>query len=263
MSERLARKMFPEAFGEEANTQQTSASAYRNAQTLQEAKQISKNIIDQNTVLSVDNTEFHPDITLDQLNAYNEQLNKLTTEYNLSPHLAGTPGLKLMYNSKGNYGYVKSFSVSGNITEINFGHLTDKTARVADRLVITNDNFATSFAGKSKVDLINREIATLTHEFGHVISVENKYINKKYPEMESFWKEIKSAKRAYSKEINTLFSGPKKDLNRLKDIYLGGYAKTNNNEFLAEAFTEYKLSSNPSKYAVQVGKIIDKYFKRN
>ena len=81
--------------------------------------------------------------------------------------------------------------------------------------------------------------------------------------MESFWKEIKSAKRAYIRETNSLFRGPKKDLNRLKDVYLGDYAKTNNKEFMAEAFTEYKLSSNPSKYAIQVGKIIDKYFKRN
>jgi hypothetical protein len=81
--------------------------------------------------------------------------------------------------------------------------------------------------------------------------------------MKAFWSEIKREKRAYSKEINQLISGPKKDLNALKDVYLGDYARTNNNEFMAEAFTEYKLSSNPSKYAIQVGRIIDRYFKRN
>ena len=31
---------------------------------------------------------------------------------------------------------------------------------------------------------------------------------------------------------------------------------------MAEAFTEYKLNSNPSKYALEVGKLIDKYFKK-
>ncbi len=31
---------------------------------------------------------------------------------------------------------------------------------------------------------------------------------------------------------------------------------------MAEGFTEYKLNSNPSKYAIQIGKLIDQYFKR-
>jgi hypothetical protein len=259
----LVRKRFPEAIEGPVDTQQVNTDAYRRAETIQEAKEISKNIIDRNTVLSVNSTEFNSNFTLDQLNAYNKQLNNLTTEYNLSPHLNSTSKINLSYNSVGNNNGFVVTSVSGKITKINFGHLTDKNSRVADRLVISKDNFAGNFAQKSKVDLINREISTLTHEFAHVISVENEFIFKNYPEMESFWKEIKSAKRAYSREINSLSAGPKKDLNRLKDVFLGDYAKTNNNEFMAEAFTEYKLSSNPSKYAIQVGKIIDKYFKRN
>jgi hypothetical protein len=31
---------------------------------------------------------------------------------------------------------------------------------------------------------------------------------------------------------------------------------------MAEGFTEYKLSSKPSKYAIEIGKLIDKYFKK-
>ena len=31
---------------------------------------------------------------------------------------------------------------------------------------------------------------------------------------------------------------------------------------MAEGFTEYKLNSNPSKYALEVGQLIDKYFKK-
>jgi hypothetical protein len=31
---------------------------------------------------------------------------------------------------------------------------------------------------------------------------------------------------------------------------------------MAEGFTEYKLSSNPTKYAKEIGKLIDKYFKK-
>ena len=46
------------------------------------------------------------------------------------------------------------------------------------------------------------------------------------------------------------------------EISLGNYASTNLDEFMAEAFTEYQLSSNPSKYATLVGKLMDKYFKK-
>ena len=34
---------------------------------------------------------------------------------------------------------------------------------------------------------------------------------------------------------------------------------TNKNELVAEAFAEYKLNSNPSKIAVEIGSIIDKH----
>jgi hypothetical protein len=55
------------------------------------------------------------------------------------------------------------------------------------------------------------------------------------------------------------------DYDKIDDFnknYLGKYASTNIDEFMAEGFTEYKLSSNPSKYAVEIGKLIDKYFKK-
>jgi hypothetical protein len=48
----------------------------------------------------------------------------------------------------------------------------------------------------------------------------------------------------------------------VNQISLGDYASTNIDEFMAESFTEYRLSSKPSKYAVLVGKLIDKYFKK-
>jgi hypothetical protein len=43
---------------------------------------------------------------------------------------------------------------------------------------------------------------------------------------------------------------------------LGTYASKNIDEFMAEGFTEYKLSSNPSKFAIEIGKLIEKYFKK-
>ena len=54
----------------------------------------------------------------------------------------------------------------------------------------------------------------------------------------------------------------KEDMYNVNQISLGDYASTNIDEFMAESFTEYRLSSNPSKYATLVGKLIDKYFKK-
>ena len=52
------------------------------------------------------------------------------------------------------------------------------------------------------------------------------------------------------------------NLKKMSEIHLGTYANTNINEFMAEAFSEYVLNSNPSKYAEKVGKLFDKYFKK-
>ena len=76
----------------------------------------------------------------------------------------------------------------------------------------------------------------------------------RYPELKMFWSELRKLKKSYLKEIN--------DPNQIESVFLGKYASTNENEFMAEAFTEYKLSSNPSKYALEVGRLIDRYFKK-
>ena len=48
---------------------------------------------------------------------------------------------------------------------------------------------------------------------------------------------------------------------KLKNLQISQYATTNINEFIAEGFMEYKLNSNPSKYAKLIGETIDKYMK--
>jgi hypothetical protein len=223
-----------------------------------EAKEISKKIIDTNTVLKVDSTIFGENLTLAQLNRYNEQINKLSQEYNLSPHLDDKSQISLQFfSSKKAYGFVQYDS--RKLYKVNFGDNYDKVNRITERVSV-NQFGTTKFAPKSKVDPSNVEISTLTHEFAHVISVENKAIFSQYPQMARFWKEITSLKTKYKKEINRL--GKEGDLVGLNNTYLGDYASTNKNEFMAEAFTEYKLSSNPSKYAIEVGRLIDKYFKK-
>jgi len=225
--------------------------AFKYAATLKEAKEVAKNIFNQQTKLKVIKTEFSSDITLTKLNRYNEQLDKLTNEYQLSDYLTNNQ-IKLRYRSSGSsYGYIKRTQVS--LVEVNFGHQTDLDERLIER--VNKDSYGfTRYAGKSKVDRDKVDLATLTHEFGHVIAVKNKLMMARYPELQNFWKEMDEIRIFYQREIN--------DPNKIANVFLGKYANTNDNEFLAEAFTEYKLSSNPSKYALEVGRLIDRYFKK-
>lgn len=227
------------------------------ANNLEDAKKISAKIINENTPLKVTSTFVSNEMSLEKLNRYNEQLNKLTKEYNLSPHLNDKSQIALLYQStKKSYGFVESYP--NRITKINFGHSTATEARVAQR--IDTSGFYTKFASKSKADLSNVDLATLTHEFAHVISIKNDYAIYQFPQMKSFWDEMAKLKRRYRKEVKELTIN--KNYTELNNVYLGNYADENINEFMAEGFAEYKLSSNPTKYAVQIGQLIDKYFKK-
>jgi hypothetical protein len=266
ISEAYARRNFPNAFAGLPPLTRPAApltapiitpalpqesSGFKYASTLKEAKLIAKEIINQQTKLKVIKTEFSSELSLTKLNRYNEQLNKLTNEYQLSDYLTNNQ-IKLRYRSSGSsYGYIKRTQTS--LVEINFGHQTDLDERLIPRVGKDIYGF-TRYAGKSKVDRDKVDLATLTHEFGHVIAVKNKLMMARYPELQNFWLEMDIIRSFYQKEIN--------DPNKIANVFLGKYASTNDNEFLAEAFTEYKLSSNPSKYALEVGKLIDRYFKK-
>ena len=84
------------------------------------------------------------------------------------------------------------------------------------------------------------------HEFAHAFGV---YKQRKLANSEDFWKEIMKVKKDYTKNA--------KDIDIISD-----YAGKDVDEFLAEAFTQAKLYSEPSKYAIKVLEIIDKYFKK-
>lgn len=268
VSEAYARRNFPDAFTNLPPIDRPSApftspivptqlGAFKYATTLDEAKEVARNIIDKQTPLRVSQTDFDSQLTLNQLNRYNEQLNKLTNEYNLSPNLDKTIGIKLSYKSTEDaFGYLKR-SKYDQIAEINFGHKNADNV-VGPRAEIVNG--FTKYAEFAKIDTKNKDLYTITHEFAHVISV-NKWREAagKYPQIDLFWDEIAEIQRRYRTEIWFLNSD---DIKGLDKVFLGNYANTNENEFMAEAFTEYKLNSNPSKYALEVGKLIDKYFKK-
>jgi hypothetical protein len=230
---------------------------FRYATTLKEAKEISANIINQNTPLKVKSTFISDEMTLDKLNRYNEQLNKLTKEYNLSPHLDDKSQIELLYQStKKSYGFVESYP--SRISIVNFGHSTATKARLGPR--VDRSTYFATYATKSKADESNVELATLTHEFAHVISIKNDFAIYKYPQMKSFWDEMAKLKRKYRKDVKSLILD--KNYTDLENVYLGDYADKNLNEFMAEGFAEYKLSSNPTKYAKEIGELIDRYFKK-
>jgi SPP1 gp7 family putative phage head morphogenesis protein len=86
------------------------------------------------------------------------------------------------------------------------------------------------------------------HEFAHSLSQSRE---KMTPE---FWKEMRKLKKEYQGEINSP--------DWFDKIKISSYAGKDIDEFMAEAFTQAKLSDNPSEYSVKALEIIDKYFKK-
>jgi len=108
----------------------------------------------------------------------------------------------------------------------------------------------------SRCDNDKKQISTLVHEFAHLVaSIKGDMSN---PNTIDFFKELRSVATDYLNEISSLSTDPV----GLEKIFLGTYASTNINEFLAEAFQEYKNSRNPSKYAKLVGNLFDRHFRR-
>ena len=144
------------------------------------------------------------------------------------------------------------------IRHINFGSESGSIEeRTGLRALFTNGEIEGSLF--SKVDVFNLDLSTMTHEFAHTIawrSEENESDNTK---LASFNKELNSL----YKEYKSFLQENQNNLEALNESYLGAYANTHVDEFMAEAFTEYKLNSSPSNYAIQVGNLIDKYYKRN
>lgn len=223
-----------------------------NAKTIKEAKQNATKIFEENG-LRIKSVESSRELTVERFNEINNQLKKLTDEYKVDYNYNKIFDIKMKFNSSSkSYGWIES-TETGKLLEMNFGHQTD---RIINR---TRINSATQFfeRTKSAIDSVNEKIATATHEFAHVLSVRfsrNGGYNKK------FYDELTSINERYMREMNML--DLRNNFDEMNRIYLGQYANTNIDEFMAEGFTEYKLNSNPSRYAIEIGQLIDKYFKK-
>ena len=125
----------------------------------------------------------------------------------------------------------------------------------------------------------------VTHEFAHTLmdfeSPLTNYVGAETKHIRNARKEIEAINKAYKEEIRSLTVEQRKAemkaletfdeddwkkaqelTTRLKEVKISEYADMSVDEFMAEAFAEAKLGSNPSDYSKRVEAVIDKYFKK-
>ena len=232
------------------------------ASTIEEAGKKAQSIL-KNAGLDIkDGIQISPKMTAEKFQKYNKEISRLSKKYDLSGEKNSTKNVQLKFmGSSTTYGSVWRFRGRGHkrLTEIDFGHTTGKI----DRQLRKKFDGEYNYFGKSQVDLNKNDIATVTHEFAHIIS-KNVAPNSFAAEIEkNYWKEVRKIKRQYDKELRQYsWRSQTPDPAKFNEIYLGNYASTNMDEFHAEAFTEFELNSNPSKYAKLIGELIIKYFKK-
>lgn len=229
--------------------------------TVNEGKQFAKQVIEEALGTNVGQVKVARDMTPDRIQKYIEAVNQITNEYNTNQEVKDSIVVSLS-STKGSYGFVRPAyrpGTAGRVIEITEINLGNKTCPFSDRnpaIRIKEVNGRYYNSAKSAVDEENLELATAVHEMGHVIAWEYS----KTPNVQSYFNELKGIRTEYYKETNGLIKD--RNFKELNKISLGEYANKNLDEFHAEAWTEYRLNSNPSKYAKQVGTLIDKYFKK-
>lgn len=231
--------------------------------TPKEFKQRIIDLFSAKSKFNISGVSISSELDVEALNLRLKTLDDLLNEYKVSESMLTKSDIKVEFRStKTTHGVVSYRNVRNSVTydaegvqivKMNFGHTTNtRGSRIFDpEAVVTRFN--------SRVDAAENLKATIVHEFGHVICMTDNArvknsISAKYIE------ELKAIRSEYYKELGDFAKAG--DMKAVNKISLGRYASTNLDEFHAEAFTEYKLSSNPSKYAVKVGKLIDKYFKK-
>jgi hypothetical protein len=240
----------------EAPTQEITPE-FVEAKNVKEAKVKTKEIFE-NAGIQVDKISFSSDLKLEDLNARNKQFNFLTTNYKLEGF--SKPIQITNKSTTKSYGVVvtslNNRTKTSYVSSANFGDKTDTKERIQ---TLKEEKELFSFKklrNKSRVDEKNNKLATLTHEFAHFTTTTSKaaYGDKT---ANDFFKKLEVIRSDYNKELDKVA-----DTDAFFDIFLGKYANSNLNEFLAEGFTEYTLSKSPSKYAIKIGKLFDKFYKK-
>jgi SPP1 gp7 family putative phage head morphogenesis protein len=221
--------------------------------SLTELRKETADIFEKYMPMKVGQVTYSSEISPDDIRLKNETLKALLKEYRPSAVWQDTSLPIIAYNSSGrSYGYIKH--AGSMLHTFNAGHKVDER-RVTKAAMLDRP--------KSRVDADKLKQSTTVHEFAHLICIKEHYSYsgiKNDKRVTGFIDNLRSIFLKYSNAVGE--ADRKGDNEKLNDIFLGGYAQTNLNEFMAEAFTEYKLYSKPSPYAVEVGQLIDKTFKR-
>jgi len=203
--------------------------------------------------------DYHSSMTKEEIEDKTQHIEKLFKEYQIN--FDNNQKFVLEFSSrKREFGSITTSDHGKFIYKINFGH-------EVDRARISSDDI---YLQKSRVDEHNLKYSTIVHEFGHLITTHRQKI---HSDRESeFWEEVAKIKREHRKEYDEYqakyYSVVKEDSDKAKEFFkyhfLGNYGTTTKgaSEFMAEAFVNYKLSSNPSKYAKQIGELIKKTYGR-
>lgn len=192
------------------------------------------------------------DTSVETAKAYAKEFVKLTDEYDLE-----LPCTKFYTTqSTRHYGQVSFLDSAGNKAK----YVRDLAAKAQNSGQNTDPSRLLDVATyKSLCDVDRIQLSTINHEFAHNLFISN--INKSTRAL-SFQSDLARVRAEYNHELSRLYRGTGKASKELKDIYLGKYASTNLDEFLAEAFQEFKNRKSPSKYAKLVGDLVDKYYKK-
>lgn len=192
------------------------------------------------------------DTSLAVAKAYAKEFVALTNTYELE-----MPCLKFYTaQARGHYGQVSVVNAEGKKPR-SYSEFVGKAQNTGQRVDPARlRDFATE---KSLCDQDRHQLSTITHEFAHNIFMAT--VNKS-PRALEFKRDLLKVKNDYHEELVRLMKSGIKDSQEFKDIYLGKYASTNMDEFLAEAFQEYRNRKTPSKYAKLVGELVDKHYKK-
>jgi hypothetical protein len=213
------------------------------------------------------------DLPIDMMQQQVSAIDRLAETYKVASNnnLQVRPILKFQSTPK-TYGEVgRSIYMSNGESRfrfINLGHRVDRH-RVLGNLSTTNLD-----QPKSLVDLVNERIATAVHEFAHVITSSDYYQKNRNKALNEFWDAMNALYSDYKKGMpkmyqNVIDAGDKhgyfskqfdKAVANYRQEYLGDYSTTEVDEFYAEAFANFNLNSRPSKWAMEVKKLVNKYF---
>jgi hypothetical protein len=170
-----------------------------------------------------------------------EQLIKLSEEYRLN-----IPIEKISIQKMNSFGEVEDLTVNGK--DYKNLRLNGKNATYEE---IVRKLY-------SNADDDNIKYTNATHEFAHLLQSESGRTNANWKQEEEFLAKRQAIWDEYKGKLKSV-----KDANRKSQKwYIGEYGSKDIEDFMAECFSEYKLSSNPTKYAKQMGELIDKYFKK-